>query len=101
MTLLRFLAAARGPLKRRTSLRLPLWPAPSLDVGIGERQISPVCGRNAELMVAAGDCGSRQCKPRSAADDGRALSGWFHTSFENPAEPGAPPRESIEVRTLV
>jgi toxin ParE1/3/4 len=25
----------------------------------------------------------------------------FHTSFENPLTPGAPPRESIEVRTLV
>jgi hypothetical protein len=25
----------------------------------------------------------------------------FHTSFENPLTPDAPPRESIEVRTLV
>jgi hypothetical protein len=36
----------------------------------------------------------------SAKDDRARLS--FHTSFENPAAgPGAPPRESIEVRTLV
>lgn len=35
-----------------------------------------------------------------SADDGRARLS-FHTSFENPAAPGAPPRESIEVRTLV
>jgi hypothetical protein len=34
------------------------------------------------------------------ADDGRARLS-FHTSFENPLTPGAPPRESIEVRTLV
>ena len=33
-------------------------------------------------------------------NDGRARLS-FHTSFENPAAPGAPPRESIEVRTLV
>jgi hypothetical protein len=35
-----------------------------------------------------------------SANDGRARLS-FHTSFENPAAPGAPPRESIEVRTLV
>ncbi|MEJ0020760.1 MAG: CmcJ/NvfI family oxidoreductase [Acetobacteraceae bacterium] len=35
----------------------------------------------------------------SANDDRARLS--FHTSFENPTAPGAPPRESIEVRTLV
>jgi hypothetical protein len=36
-----------------------------------------------------------------SANDGRARLS-FHTSFENPiAGPGAPPRESIEVRTLV
>ena len=35
-----------------------------------------------------------------SADDGRARLS-FHTSFENPAAPGAPPRESIEVRALV
>ena len=36
-----------------------------------------------------------------SADDGRARLS-FHTSFENPlAPPGAPPRESIEVRALV
>jgi hypothetical protein len=35
----------------------------------------------------------------SAADGRARLS--FHTSFENPLAPGAPPRESIEVRTLV
>src|SRR6201997_3614979 len=36
-----------------------------------------------------------------SADDGRARLS-FHTSFENPlAPPDAPPRESIEVRTLV
>ena len=35
-----------------------------------------------------------------SADDGRARLS-FHTSFENPLTPGAPPRESIEVRTLV
>jgi hypothetical protein len=35
-----------------------------------------------------------------SADDGRARLS-FHTSFENPAALGAPPRESIEVRTLV
>ena len=35
-----------------------------------------------------------------SADDGRARLS-FHTSFENPLAPGAPPRESIEVRTLV
>jgi hypothetical protein len=34
------------------------------------------------------------------ADDGRARLS-FHTSFENPLALGAPPRESIEVRTLV
>lgn len=33
-------------------------------------------------------------------DDGRARLS-FHTSFENPLAQGAPPRESIEVRTLV
>src|ERR1700694_4529213 len=33
-------------------------------------------------------------------DDGRARLS-FHTSFENPLAEGAPPRESIEVRTLV
>jgi hypothetical protein len=35
-----------------------------------------------------------------SADDGRARLS-FHTSFENPLAAGAPPRESIEVRTLV
>ena len=35
-----------------------------------------------------------------SAKDGRARLS-FHTSFENPLTPGAPPRESIEVRTLV
>jgi hypothetical protein len=35
-----------------------------------------------------------------SADDGRARLS-FHTSFENPLTPNAPPRESIEVRCLV
>lgn len=35
-----------------------------------------------------------------SAVDGRARLS-FHTSFDNPLAPGAPPRESIEVRTLV
>jgi hypothetical protein len=35
-----------------------------------------------------------------SANDGRARLS-FHTSFENPAAPAAPPRESIEVRSLV
>jgi hypothetical protein len=35
-----------------------------------------------------------------SADDGRARLS-FHISFENPAAPGAPPRESIEVRALL
>jgi hypothetical protein len=35
-----------------------------------------------------------------SANDGRARLS-FHTSFENPLAPQAPPRESIEVRTLV
>ena len=35
-----------------------------------------------------------------SANDGRARLS-FHTSFDNPLAPGAPPRESIEVRTLV
>jgi hypothetical protein len=35
-----------------------------------------------------------------SADDGRARLS-FHTSFDNPLAPGAPPRESIEVRALV
>lgn len=35
-----------------------------------------------------------------SANDGRARLS-FHTSFENPLTPDAPPRESIEVRTLV
>ena len=35
-----------------------------------------------------------------SANDGRARLS-FHTSFENPLTPGAPARESIEVRTLV
>src|SRR5437870_1859431 len=35
-----------------------------------------------------------------SANDGRARLS-FHTSFDNPLTPGAPPRESIEVRTLV
>jgi hypothetical protein len=35
-----------------------------------------------------------------SANDGRARLS-FHTSFENPLASGAPPRESIEVRTLV
>ena len=35
-----------------------------------------------------------------SADDGRARLS-FHTSFENPLAPDAPPRESIEVRALV
>jgi hypothetical protein len=35
-----------------------------------------------------------------SASDGRARLS-FHTSFENPLAPGAPPRESIEVRALV
>ena len=35
-----------------------------------------------------------------SANDGRARLS-FHTSFENPLAVGAPPRESIEVRTLV
>ncbi len=34
------------------------------------------------------------------ATDGRARLS-FHTSFENPLAPSAPPRESIEVRSLV
>lgn len=35
-----------------------------------------------------------------SAKDGRARLS-FHTSFENPLSPGAPPRESIEARALV
>jgi hypothetical protein len=35
-----------------------------------------------------------------SANDGRARLS-FHTSFENPLTPGAPPRESIEARALV
>jgi hypothetical protein len=35
-----------------------------------------------------------------SSNDGRARLS-FHTSFENPLAPGAPPRESIEVRALV
>lgn len=35
-----------------------------------------------------------------SAQDGRARLS-FHTSFDNPLAPGAPPRESIEARTLV
>lgn len=35
-----------------------------------------------------------------SADDGRARLS-FHTSFDNPLAPDAPPRESIEVRALV
>ena len=35
-----------------------------------------------------------------SADDGRARLS-FHTSFDNPLAAGAPPRESIEVRSLV
>jgi hypothetical protein len=35
-----------------------------------------------------------------SANDGRARLS-FHTSFENPLAPAAPPRESIEVRALV
>lgn len=35
-----------------------------------------------------------------SADDGRARLS-FHTSFENPLTPDAPPRESIETRALV
>jgi len=35
-----------------------------------------------------------------SANDGRARLS-FHTSFDNPLAQGAPPRESIEVRTLV
>jgi hypothetical protein len=35
-----------------------------------------------------------------SATDGRATLS-FHTSFENPLTPGAPPRESIEARALV
>lgn len=35
-----------------------------------------------------------------SANDGRAQLS-FHTSFENPLAPGAPPRESIEIRALV
>jgi hypothetical protein len=35
-----------------------------------------------------------------SANDGRARLS-FHTSFDNPLAPGAPPRESIEVRCLV
>ena len=35
-----------------------------------------------------------------SADDGRARLS-FHTSFDNPLAPAAPPRESIEVRCLV
>src|SRR5437868_2677262 len=35
-----------------------------------------------------------------SANDGRARLS-FHTSFDNPLAPNAPPRESIEVRTLV
>jgi hypothetical protein len=35
-----------------------------------------------------------------SANDGRARLS-FHTSFDNPLTPGAPPREGIEVRTLV
>jgi hypothetical protein len=37
---------------------------------------------------------------KTASDDGRARLS-FRTSFENPLTPGAPPQESIEVRTLV
>src|SRR5919108_711102 len=36
----------------------------------------------------------------NSANDGRARLS-FHTSFDNPLTPDAPPRESIEVRTLV
>ena len=35
-----------------------------------------------------------------SANDGRARLS-FHTSFDNPLTPNAPPRESIEVRSLV
>src|SRR5207237_8578524 len=35
-----------------------------------------------------------------SANDGRARLS-FHTSFDNPLTPAAPPRERIEVRTLV
>ena len=35
-----------------------------------------------------------------SANDGRARLS-FHTSFDNPLTPDAPPRESIEVRTFV
>jgi hypothetical protein len=35
-----------------------------------------------------------------SANDGRARLS-FHTSFDNPLAPAAPPRESIEVRCLV
>ena len=40
----------------------------------------------------------------AAHDDPRTLGRArlsFHTSFDNPLAPGAPPRESIEVRALV
>jgi hypothetical protein len=39
-------------------------------------------------------------KVHDSANDGRARLS-FHTSFDNPLASGAPPRESIEVRTLV
>jgi hypothetical protein len=39
-------------------------------------------------------------RERIKMHDGRARLS-FHTSFENPLTPGTPPRESIEVRTLV
>jgi hypothetical protein len=38
-------------------------------------------------------------RARDSANDGRARLS-FHTSFDNPLSPSAPPRESIEVRTL-
>lgn len=42
----------------------------------------------------------RPIRVHDSANDGRARLS-FHTSFENPLAPAAPPRESIEVRTLI
>jgi hypothetical protein len=41
--------------------------------------------------------------PCASAAIVEAATMWaaFHASFENPLTPGAPPRESIEVRTLL
>ena len=52
--------------------------------------ISPRCSPTKSLLIRVHD----------SANDGRARLS-FHTSFDNPLAPGAPPRESIEVRSLV